>query len=97
MGYRPKAEERSHNHGRDTCFSLRTLPFGFLTRHVRAAFPPTWSAESSLLVLQGGILANKKAHVFGMGPLFAGSPNSGAMAPRILVPGTGNSVFHFVW
>jgi hypothetical protein len=56
------------------CFSLRHLPFGFLTQRVRAAFPPTWSAESSLLVLQKGILANKKAHTHVRASLFTGSP-----------------------
>jgi hypothetical protein len=56
------------------CFFLRNLPFGFLTQHIRGAFPPTWSAESSLRVLLSGKLANKKAHALGKGPLFAGSP-----------------------
>jgi hypothetical protein len=62
-------------YGRNTHFSLRNLPFGFLTQHIRGAFPPTWSAESSLRVLQRGNLANKKAHAFSTGPLFAGSPS----------------------
>ena len=34
------------------CFSLRNLPFGFLTRHIRGAFPP-YSV--------GGILASSPA------------------------------------
>jgi hypothetical protein len=52
------------HYGRNICFSLRNLPFGFLTQLIRAAFPPTWSAESLLLVLQGGNSANKKAHAY---------------------------------
>ena len=61
------------HYGRNTSFSLRNLPFGFLTQHICAAFPPTRSAESLLLVLQRRILANKKAHAYSIGPLFADS------------------------
>ena len=57
-----------------SCFSLRNLPFGFLTQHVREAFPPTWSAESSLRVPQRGILANKKAHAKKHGPFVCWLP-----------------------
>jgi hypothetical protein len=35
------------HYGRNFCFSLRNLPFGFLTQHIRGALPPTWSAEFS--------------------------------------------------
>jgi hypothetical protein len=54
--------------GRTFCFSLRNLPFGFLMQRIRGAFPPTWSAESSLRVLQWRKLANKKGPCFWHGP-----------------------------
>jgi hypothetical protein len=40
------------HYGRNFCFSLRNLPFGFLTQHIRGAFP---------LYSVGGILASSPA------------------------------------
>jgi len=49
------------HYSRNNCFSLRNLPFGFLTQHVVGLFLPDRSAESSLRVLQKGKSANKKS------------------------------------
>ena len=64
--------------------------------HSVGLFLPIRSAESSLRVLQGGKLANKKAHAFGMGPFVCWLPGqdpapSGTIPPHagLIPPGAG--------
>ncbi len=55
-------------YGRGFRLSLRSLPFVFLTPDFVGLFLPDRSAESSLRILQWGILANKKAYAFRIDP-----------------------------
>ena len=64
------------HYGRNICFSLRNLPFGFLARHVRGAFPPD---------SVGGILASSPAkgnrQQTKKGPCFSQGPHC-LLAPQ---------------
>ena len=62
------------HYGRNSRFSLRHLPFGFLTRHIRGAFPPTSVGGILASSPAMGKSANKKGPYYPYGPLVCWLP-----------------------